>query len=123
MRLTTLPAMAFVAALALPGCTQQGPLIRVTVELKGFARGCVRVLAGRPGDPEPQASEIQLDPAKPQGVVLVAVFPDPAWGPSVEVVAQAREGSCTGLLANVDRRTVQVTPAVADARLVLTVDD
>ncbi|HEY8212408.1 MAG TPA: putative metal-binding motif-containing protein [Myxococcaceae bacterium] len=111
------------AAGLLPGCTKPGPLIRVTVELHGFARGCVRVTAGRPGDPDPGSSEVLLDQARQSGLVSVAVFPRAEWGSSVEVAAQAREGDCAGPLANVDRKTVDVTPDPVDVRLSLAVDD
>jgi len=116
-------ASALGAALMLSGCSQPAPVIRVSVQLEGFARGCVRVLAGPPGAPDPLPSEIELDPARPRSVVTVAVFPRAEWGTRVEVSAQAREGTCSGALVAVDRTPVDVTAAPAEAHLTLSAKD
>lgn len=116
-------APALAVAVAMSGCSQPGPVIRVTVQLEGFSRGCVRVLAGPPGAPEPLPSEIELDPAKQQGVVTVAVFPKAEWGTNVEVTAQALEGSCAGTLVVTASTPVEVKPALTEARLTLSASD
>ncbi|HYV43698.1 MAG TPA: putative metal-binding motif-containing protein [Myxococcaceae bacterium] len=116
-------ALVMGVALALSGCPQQAPVIRVSVELKGFSQGCVRVLAGPPGAPDPLPSEIELDPAQPKSVVTVAVFPKAEWGTNVEVTAQALEGTCGGPLVAVDRTPVEVKPQLAEAHLTLSASD
>ncbi|HVE83291.1 MAG TPA: putative metal-binding motif-containing protein [Myxococcales bacterium] len=116
-------ALAFAAGLAL-GCTPQAPVVRVAVALQGFSRGCVRVLAGRPGDPAPAVTEVVLDPGRVQPEVTVAVFADPAWGDSVEVIAEAREARCDGVLADTDRQVEAVRPGSAtEAHLALSATD